>query len=88
MVHRLSTHLDKLDAPAGLVIYHSLVFLLVILLLHHVPPTKFHGGNDYLNKMTLLRRLQVPHNHDELPPTYLINHDIKPIEKERRSWGK
>ncbi|KAI1615499.1 permease for cytosine/purines, uracil, thiamine, allantoin-domain-containing protein [Exophiala viscosa] len=36
--------------------------------------------------MTLLRRLQVPHNPEELPPTYLINHDVKPIERERRSW--
>jgi len=38
--------------------------------------------------MTLLRRLQVPHNPEELPPTYLINHDVKPIERERRSWSK
>jgi hypothetical protein len=29
----------------------------------------------------------VPYPEHELPPTYLINHDIKPIEPERRKWG-
>jgi hypothetical protein len=36
----------------------------------------------------LLKRIEVPHPLNEKPPTFLLNHDIKPIEKERRVWGK
>lgn len=35
----------------------------------------------------LIRRLEVPHPANEARPTALTSHDVKPIEKERRSWG-
>jgi hypothetical protein len=37
---------------------------------------------------TLLEKLQVPHEAEELPPTALISRDVKPIEPERRTWSK
>ncbi|KAJ9607392.1 hypothetical protein H2200_008465 [Cladophialophora chaetospira] len=36
---------------------------------------------------TVLKRLQVPHDAEELPPTALISRDVKPIEPERRTWN-
>jgi hypothetical protein len=36
----------------------------------------------------LLKRLEVPHPDNEDPPTALISHDVKPIEKKRRVWGE
>lgn len=38
-------------------------------------------------RLRIPRNLEVPYPEHELPPTYLINHDIKPIEHERRKWG-
>lgn len=36
----------------------------------------------------ILRKLEVPYPSIEAAPTFLLNHDIKPIEKCRRVWGK
>lgn len=35
-----------------------------------------------------LRKLEVPHPPNEPRPTALLSHDVKPIEKDRRVWGK
>ena len=37
---------------------------------------------------TFLQKLEVPYPPDEAPPTALVSHDVRPIEKARRVWGQ
>ncbi|KAH6682691.1 allantoin permease [Halenospora varia] len=35
----------------------------------------------------VVKKLEVPHNDEELPPKFLVSHDVKPIERGRRTWA-
>lgn len=40
-----------------------------------------------ISMASILRKLEVPHPSNEVAPTFLLNHDIRPIEGRRRTWG-